>query len=103
ENGEQAVAIAAEWAPHLIWMDVRMPVMDGVEATQRIKALPGGEAIVVIAISANVLGGGRERMIAAGCVDFVAKPFRVQVLFDLLSRYLGCTYVEVASPAMRAD
>ncbi len=103
-NGEEAVEAAAEWAPHLIWMDIRMPVMDGVEATQRIKALPGGEAIVVIAISANVLGGGRERMAAAGAVDFVAKPFRVQVLFDLLSRYLGCTYVEVetAVPVERA-
>lgn len=93
-NGEEAVAIAAEWAPHLIWMDIRMPVMDGVEATQRIKALPGGESIVVIAISANVLGGGRERMAEVGCADFVAKPFRAQQLFDLLSRYLGCTYVE---------
>ncbi len=93
-NGEEAVAIAAEWAPHLIWMDIRMPVMDGVEATQKIKALPGGESIVVIAISANVLGGGRERMVEAGCADFVAKPFRAQLLFDLLSRYLGCTYVE---------
>jgi len=92
-NGEEAVAIAEEWAPHLIWMDIRMPVMDGVEATRRIKLLPGGAAMVVIAVSANVFEGDRSRMEAVGCADFVAKPFRAQVLFELLTRYLGCTYL----------
>ncbi len=92
-NGAEAVAIAEEWAPHLIWMDIRMPVMDGVEATRRIKALPGGAAMVVIAVSANVFEGDRSRMEEVGCADFVAKPFRGQRLFEILTRHLGCTYL----------
>ncbi len=100
-HGEEAVAIAEEWAPHLIWMDIRMPVMDGVEATRRIKGLPGGAAMVVIAVSANVFEGDRARMEEAGCADFVAKPFRARVLFELLTRHLGCVYLygDEAGPA----
>ena len=92
-DGAEAVEIAARWRPHLIWMDIRMPVMDGYEATRRIKAAPGGEEVVIIALSANVFEDDRQRMLSVGCADFVAKPFREQEIFDALVRYLGCALV----------
>ncbi|MCA9657775.1 MAG: response regulator, partial [Myxococcales bacterium] len=92
-HGEEAVAIASEWTPHLVWMDIRMPVMDGYEATRRIKALPRGRDIVVVALSANVFEDERARMAAAGCADFVAKPFRAKVIYEALVRHLGCEFV----------
>ncbi|MEZ4451871.1 MAG: ATP-binding protein [Nannocystaceae bacterium] len=106
-HGEEAVAIAAEWRPHLIWMDIRMPVMDGHEATRRIKALPGGQEVVVIAISANVFEDDRTRMLAAGCAGFICKPFREREIFEAMAEHLGCAYLydqpAVEPPAPKVD
>ena len=56
KNGKEALLIWSSWEPHLIWMDMRMPVMDGIEATQRIKATPQGKSIIIIALTASSLG-----------------------------------------------
>jgi PAS domain S-box-containing protein len=87
-HGAEAVAIAASWRPDLIWMDIRMPVMDGIEATRIIKASPTGAAAVIVALSANVFEDDRARMREAGCVDFVAKPFREREILGAMSRHL---------------
>ncbi len=92
ENGVQAVEICAQWAPQFVWMDIRMPLMDGLEATRRIKAAPGGASIKVVALTASVLGGERESILAAGCDDFVRKPYREAVIFHVLAEHLGLTY-----------
>jgi len=55
ENGEQALGLFQSWQPHLIWMDRRMPVMDGVEATRRIRELPGGKEVKIVAVTASPL------------------------------------------------
>ena len=78
-NGEEAIAIWEEWNPHLIWMDLRMPVMDGYEATQRIKATTKGQATAIIAITASVLEEEKMVVLSAGCDDFIRKPFREEV------------------------
>jgi Amt family ammonium transporter len=54
-NGQEAINICDEWQPHLIWMDIRMPVMDGLQVTQRIKATPNGKDIAIIALTASTL------------------------------------------------
>ncbi|OIP74951.1 MAG: hypothetical protein AUK48_08640 [Oscillatoriales cyanobacterium CG2_30_44_21] len=93
ENGAEAIAIWEAWQPHLIWMDMRMPVMDGYEATRQIKSHLKGQATVIIALTASALEEERTIILSAGCDDFVRKPFREALIFNKLTEYLGVTYV----------
>jgi urea ABC transporter urea binding protein len=92
-NGEEAIKIFKEWQPHLIWMDMRMPVMDGLEATRRIKAMEQGKETVIVALTASVLTEQQNEVMAAGSDDFVRKPFRADELFDCMAKHLGARYV----------
>ena len=92
-HGLEAVEIVPRFQPHLIWMDLRMPVMDGYEATKRIKASTQGATTVIIAITASVLAEEQAQALAAGCDDFVGKPFQDQVIFDIMNKYLGVRYI----------
>ncbi len=92
-NGAEAVHIWEEWQPHLIWMDIRMPVMDGLEATRRIKAAPGGRDTVIIATTASAFAEQRAEFLAQGCDDFLSKPFTRAALFGLLHQHLGVEFV----------
>ncbi|NER78933.1 MAG: response regulator [Leptolyngbya sp. SIO1D8] len=89
-NGQEAIAQNQTWQPHLIWMDMRMPVMDGYQATHRIKMQP--QPPVIIALTASVFEEKREAVLAAGCDDFVRKPFQENVIFNKLAMYLGVRY-----------
>jgi signal transduction histidine kinase/ligand-binding sensor domain-containing protein/CheY-like chemotaxis protein len=91
-DGRQALELWEAWSPHLIWMDMRMPVMDGYEATRRIKATTKGQATVIIALTASALEEDREVILSEGCDDYVRKPFREEELFDTLHQYLGVTF-----------
>ena len=93
ENGQQAVEIWAEWQPHLIWMDIRMPVLDGREATQRIKAAPQGQSVVIVALTASAFEEDQEEVLAVGCDDFIRKPFTEPEIFEMLRRHLGLKFV----------
>ena len=92
-NGEEAIEIWKTWEPHLIWMDLRMPVLDGIEATRYIKSQPKGKQTVVIMLSASTVDGDRLRAIATGCDDFLPKPFREIAIFDMLARHVGIRFV----------
>jgi PAS domain S-box-containing protein len=92
-NGQEAIAIWTSWEPHLIWMDMRMPVMDGYEATKRIKGHLKGQATVVLALTASAFEEERSLVLSAGCDDFVRKPFREDVIFNKIAHYLGVQYV----------
>lgn len=92
-NGQEAIAICEHWQPNLIWMDMRMPVMDGYEATRIIKSTVKGQATAVIALTASVLEEDRAIVLSAGFDDFVRKPFREHLIFDILAKHLGVNYV----------
>ncbi|MGK7905580.1 MAG: AAA family ATPase [Hormoscilla sp.] len=92
-NGQEAVEIFSEWEPDLIWMDMRMPVMDGYEATRAIKASPKGETAKIIALTANVLEEEKAVVIEAGCDDFLRKPFRETEIFEMMNTHIGVSYV----------
>ncbi|MGL5832269.1 MAG: ATP-binding protein [Waterburya sp.] len=92
-NGQEAVEIWQIWRPHLIWMDMRMPVMNGYEASQQIKAHLQGQATVIIALTASTLEEEKAVVLSAGCDDFVRKPFREDVIFDKMAQYLGVSYL----------
>jgi signal transduction histidine kinase/DNA-binding response OmpR family regulator len=92
-NGQEAVALFEEWRPDLIWMDIRMPVMDGLEAARRIKATEAGSRTKIVALTAHALEEERKPILAAGCDDVVRKPYREQELFEVMARHLGLKYV----------
>ncbi len=92
-NGKEAIAIWQEWQPHLIWMDMRMPVMNGYETTKYIKSHLKGQAVYIIALTASTFEEERAIVLSAGCDDFVRKPFRQEVLFEKMAEYLGVEYI----------
>ncbi len=102
-NGQEAIAMFEQWHPHLIWMDIRMPVMDGKEATQRIRATAAGAGIKVIALTAHALDEERREILAVGCDEVLRKPYRETEIFDVLSRHLGIEYAYEVEQAAATD
>jgi len=92
-NGEECVRLFQDWRPDLIWMDRRMPVMDGMEATRRIRRLPDGGNVKIVAVTASAFKEQQQEMLAAGMDDFVRKPYRFDEIYDCLARQLGVTYL----------
>jgi signal transduction histidine kinase/DNA-binding response OmpR family regulator len=92
EDGAQGVQVFQSWCPHFIWMDLRMPVMDGTEATKRIRALEGGREVKIAAVTASVFAGQRSEVLAAGVDDLVRKPYSPSEIFDCMARHLGVRY-----------
>ncbi|MFQ5571853.1 MAG: ATP-binding protein, partial [Rhodothermales bacterium] len=92
DDGQQTLEVWEQWNPHLIWMDMRMPVMNGYEATERIKATVKGQATVIIALTASAFEEDRTLMLSVGCDDFVRKPYREADLFEIMAKYLGARY-----------
>jgi len=95
-NGQDAVTMCHEWHPHLVWMDIRMPVMDGVEAMRRIKGRSTDTIPKIVALTAHALEEERREILAAGCDDFVRKPYREEEIFDALTRQLGLQFLHAA-------
>ncbi|HTB17497.1 MAG TPA: response regulator, partial [Bryobacteraceae bacterium] len=93
ENGETAVQHWEAWSPHLILMDVHMPVMDGLEATRRIKAHPRGKETAVVVLTASAMDDDRRAVVQSGADDFVGKPCREEELLEKMRALLNLSYV----------
>ncbi|WP_198525075.1 response regulator [Kamptonema formosum] len=93
ENGKEAIEVWESWQPHLILMDMRMPVMDGYEATKQIKSHLRGEPAAIIALTASVFERERSEILAAGCDDFIRKPFQRDHLLQKVGQHLGVLYI----------
>jgi PAS domain S-box-containing protein len=104
-NGEEAIAAYQTWLPHLIWMDLRLPILDGYAATREIRVLEGERAgenytlftphgkTAIVALTGSVFEEDRAAAIAVGCDDFVRKPFRAETILEKMSQYLGVRYL----------
>ncbi len=101
-NGEECVKLFQDWHPHLIWMDRRMPVMDGVEAVRHIRSLPQGRDVKIVAVTASVFKDQQQQMLDAGMDDFVGKPYRIHEIYDCLARCLALKYTYEAAPVEAA-
>jgi len=88
-DGAEAVDTASEYKPDLIFMDLRMPEMDGYEATRNILSLPGLSATPIIALSAHYERHVIERARAAGCVEYLSKPVEPEMLQQMVEKYVG--------------
>ncbi len=93
ENGLEAIQVWEQYQPDLIWMDMRMPVMDGYTATRKIKARPQGKNTVIIALTASTLQDKEHIIFEAGCDDIMRKPFQEAELFGKIAKYLGTQYI----------
>jgi signal transduction histidine kinase/CheY-like chemotaxis protein/streptogramin lyase len=98
-NGQEAVEMWERWEPHFIWMDMRMPVMDGYEATRQIKAKLRGQATVIVALTASAFEEQRAEVLSAGCDGFVRKPFKENELFETMAKHLGVRFIYEDEPA----
>jgi two-component system cell cycle response regulator DivK len=87
-NGEEGVALALSKRPNLILMDIQLPVMDGYEATHRIKSNPELKSIPVIAVTSYALSGDEAKARAVGCDAYITKPFSPRQLLAKVREYL---------------
>jgi PAS domain S-box-containing protein len=98
QDGLAAIEKAAAWCPHFIWMDIRMPNLDGYGATRRIKALELNPDPVIVALTASAFEDERSRVLQAGCEDFVRKPFQPEQIFQTMAHHLPIRYVQDEEP-----
>jgi signal transduction histidine kinase/CheY-like chemotaxis protein len=94
-NGQEALRLFAEQAFDVVLMDLQMPVMGGIEATHRIRTLPGGERVPIVALTANAMRGEEERCAAEGMDGYLTKPITLAQLRDMLSKVRGTSAVAV--------
>ncbi|MBF0376518.1 MAG: response regulator [Desulfamplus sp.] len=102
-NGLEGVEIFESWKPHLIWMDMRMPIMDGYESCRRIRQIEAKnsvfpnslttERVTIIALTASAFEEQKQLVLEAGCDDFIRKPFLENEIFDAIARHIGVKYI----------
>jgi two-component system cell cycle response regulator DivK len=87
-DGEQGVTLAQSELPDIILMDMSLPLLDGWEATRRIKAKEESKSIPVIALTSHAMGGDRKRALAAGCDEYSTKPVDFQKLLGIIEQFI---------------
>ena len=87
-DGQSGMAKAAERPPDLILMDINLPEIDGYEVTARLKQLPNMQGVPIIAVTANVMKGDREKTLAAGCDGYIQKPIDIDLLPSQIESFL---------------
>lgn len=93
KQGVEALSLWESWRPHLILMDLQMPIVDGYTATKYIRERPQSQETVIIALTASIFEEEREKVLMAGFNDFISKPFQQRDIFDKIAKYLGVQYI----------
>lgn len=93
ENGKEAIRVFENWRPDLIFMDIRMPIMDGIEATKIIKSRKDIKDVKIVALSAHMFQDERAELLKVGCEEYMSKPLQEQEILDLIFRIFGVIYI----------
>jgi CheY-like chemotaxis protein len=91
------------WRPQFIWMDLRLPVLSGIEAAERIRVLEGGREVKIVAVTASPFESERQEVLAAGFDDFLRKPYRHEEVLDCMARHLGIPFAGRKAPQQAAS
>ena len=91
-NGQECIELFKTWMPQFIWMDMRMPILDGYQTTQNIRTLEGGDKVKIAALTASVFKEERDAILAAGCDEIVTKPLEEQRLLNVMQQLLEIDY-----------
>ena len=91
-NGREAIDQWQQWQPHLMWVDLRMPEMDGLQAIREIRQRPGGQNTKIVALTAHAFEADKNTVMANGADDFLRKPFTESDIFRLLEKSLGVQF-----------
>jgi len=92
-DGLEGLLQASETQPDLVLLDLVMPGLSGLEVAQHLRQSPKLSEVVIIAVSASAFGVTRQQSLLAGCNDFLSKPVQVEMVLDMLQRYLGLTWI----------
>ncbi len=98
-DGQEALEVFREWQPHFIWMDIRMPRMDGYAATRAIREAPGGQDTAIVALTASASPAQSREVLETGCADLISKPYSDDDIFSTLERHLGVEFQYADGPA----
>lgn len=93
ENGQDAITVFEDWHPDIILMDMRMPVMNGLEATKIIRSIKTDKEVKIIAVSAHIFKNELDEIFNAGCDDYIGKPYKENEIFNIFSKHLGVQFV----------
>lgn len=102
ENGKEAISAFELWQPHFIWMDMRMPVMNGYDASKAIRALPNGKEVKIAALTASAFQEDRDAILTAGCDDMLTKPLEEDCVFEVMKKLLSLKYNYEDKPEQEA-
>jgi two-component system sensor histidine kinase/response regulator len=102
-NGKEAVQMVQKWKPQVVLMDMAMPVMDGYEATRKIKASPNSRNTAIVAVTASAFEEDKKRILAAGADDYLSKPFKDAELFEIIGRLTGAEYLYEETSALKVS
>jgi len=92
QNGQESIELFKQWRPQFIWMDIRMPVMDGMEATRRIRKLEGGQDVRIVALTASAFKDEIDSILSAGMNALVRKPYHQMEIYECMARLLGVEF-----------
>ncbi|WP_416666981.1 PAS domain S-box protein [Egbenema bharatensis] len=92
-NGQEAIAQWQQWQPHLIYMDLRLPLVDGYETARKIRATSQEQFPIIIALTAQASSHDRTLALAVGCNDYLGKPIQTEILFSKMAEHLGLKYL----------
>ncbi len=103
EDGQQALEIWQTWKPHFIWMDIQIPKINGLEVIKTIKTTSQGKETIIVALTASAFEEQKQRIMAAGCDDFLHKPFKIEALLTKMTKHLGLQYCSTDNHQLQLD
>ncbi|NPA66815.1 MAG: response regulator, partial [Epsilonproteobacteria bacterium] len=99
KNGYEAIEIFKQTHPKIIWIDKKMPQLNGIEATKKIRELPGGKDVIIIGLTASIFEEDKKRLLASGMNEIILKPYKLEDIYMILHKYFDVDYIYEDTPS----